>query len=75
MPIVCYYDSEKDLYIIVDGFHCYPIMLDYQDIYGREGGKLPVSVIDKPCLLYTSYGQRLAVWRFTDAAAASRTSL
>ena len=48
MPIVCYYDSEKDLYIIVDGFHRYRIMLDYQDIYEREGGKLPVSVIDKP---------------------------
>ena len=46
MPIVCYYDSEKDLYIIVDGFHRYRIMLDYQDIYEREGGKLPVSVID-----------------------------
>ena len=42
MPIVCYYDSEKDLYIIVDGFHRYRIMLDYQDIYEREGGKLPV---------------------------------
>ena len=26
MPIVCYYDSEKDLYIIVDGFHRYRIM-------------------------------------------------
>lgn len=39
MPIVCYYDSEKDLYIIVDGFHRYRIMLDYQDIYEREGGK------------------------------------
>ena len=48
MPIVCYYDNEKDLYIIVDGFHRYRIMLDYQDIYEREGGKLPVSVIDKP---------------------------
>ena len=45
MPIVCYYDSEKDLYIIVDGFHRYRIMLDYQDIYEREGGKLPVSSI------------------------------
>lgn len=48
MPIVCYYDNEKDVYIIVDGFHRYRIMLDYPDIYEREGGKLPVSVIDKP---------------------------
>ncbi len=48
MPIVCYYDSERDKYIIVDGFHRYRIMLDYSDIYTREQGMLPVSVIDKP---------------------------
>jgi len=48
MPIVCYYDRERDRYIIVDGFHRYRIMLDYPDIYKREKGKLPVSVIDKP---------------------------
>ena len=62
MPIVCYYDSEKDLYIIVDGFHRYRIMLDYQDIYEREGGKLPVSVIDKPidCRMASTIRQRLA---------------
>lgn len=47
MPIVCYYDAEKDVYVIVDGFHRYRIMLDYPDIYEREGGRLPVSVIDK----------------------------
>lgn len=47
MPIVCYYDKEHDKYIIVDGFHRYRIMLDHPDIYEREGGKLPVSVIDK----------------------------
>ena len=48
MPIVCYYVKSKDIYVIVDGFHRYRIMLDYPDIYEREGGKLPVSVIDKP---------------------------
>ncbi len=48
MPIVCYYDKARDVYIIVDGFHRYRVMLDYPDIYEREGGKLPVSVIDKP---------------------------
>lgn len=48
MPIVCYYSREKDCYVIVDGFHRYRIMLDYPDIYEREQGKLPVSVIDKP---------------------------
>ena len=48
MPIVSYYVKSKDIYVIVDGFHRYRIMLDYPDIYEREGGKLPVSVIDKP---------------------------
>ncbi|MGI5885657.1 MAG: IbrB-like domain-containing protein [Candidatus Spyradocola sp.] len=48
MPIVCYYAKEEDQYIIVDGFHRYRIMLEYPDIYEREHGMLPVSVIDKP---------------------------
>ena len=48
MPIVCVYDAEHDEYHIVDGFHLYRIMLDYRDIYDREGGMMPVSVIDKP---------------------------
>lgn len=48
MPIVCYYSAEDDTYIIVDGFHRYRIMLEYSDIYDREQGMLPVSVIDKP---------------------------
>jgi len=48
MPIVCYYSKEKDIYIIVDGFHRYRIIMEYQDIYEREKGMLPVSVINKP---------------------------
>lgn len=48
MPIVCYYSREKDVYIIVDGFHRYRVMLEHRDIYEREHGMLPVSVIDKP---------------------------
>lgn len=47
MPIVCYYAKEKDAYVIVDGFHRYRVMLEHRDIYEREGGKLPVSVINK----------------------------
>lgn len=54
MPIVCCYDKEQDIYIIVDGFHRYRIMLEYPDIYEREHGLLPVSVIDK------SIDQRMA---------------
>ncbi|MCM1513536.1 MAG: ParB/RepB/Spo0J family partition protein [Anaeroplasma bactoclasticum] len=47
MPIVCYYNPVEDNYIIIDGFHRYRIMLEYPDIYERENGLLPVSVIDK----------------------------
>lgn len=47
MPAVCYYDKARDKYVIVDGFHRYCIMLKYKDIYKREKGMLPVSIIDK----------------------------
>jgi len=48
MPIVCYYLANVDKYEIVDGFHRYTTMLKHKDIYERENGCLPVSVIDKP---------------------------
>ena len=48
MPIVCFYDSERDKYILVDGFHRYTIMLMHKNIYERENGMMPVSLIDKP---------------------------
>ena len=48
MPIVCYYLKEQDKYEIVDGYHRYTTMLKHKDIYDRENGMLPVSVIDKP---------------------------
>lgn len=47
MPIVCFYDQERDKYVIVDGFHRYTIMLRYKNIFERENGMLPVSVIEK----------------------------
>lgn len=46
MPIVCY-RLENGKYEIVDGYHRYTTMLTHKDIYDREGGKLPVVVIDK----------------------------
>lgn len=48
MPIVCVYDDSEDKYIIVDGFHRYRVMLEYEDIFDRERGCSPVSIIDKP---------------------------
>lgn len=48
MPVVCFYDENRDKYIIVDGFHRYTILMTHKDIYDRENGMLPVSVIDKP---------------------------
>ena len=47
MPIVCYYDSENNKYIVVDGFHRYSILKNSKRIFEREQGYLPVSVIDK----------------------------
>ena len=47
-PIVCYYLKDEDKYEIVDGYHRYTTMLNHKDIYEREHGMLPVSVIDKP---------------------------
>ena len=47
MPIVCYYIADADEYEIVDGFHRYSIMKMHKDICDREGGCLPVVVIDK----------------------------
>lgn len=48
MPIVCYYLKDEDMYEIVDGYHRYTTMVNHKDIYERENGMLPVSVIDKP---------------------------
>lgn len=47
MPVVCYYIKEEDCYEIVDGFHRYMVMKTSERIREREGGMLPVSVIDK----------------------------
>jgi len=48
MPIVCYYIEDEDIYEIVDGYHRYRIIKEHKDIYDRENGCLPVSIIDKP---------------------------
>ena len=48
MPGVCYYVKSQDIYLIVDGFHRYQVMMDHPDIYESEQGLLPVSVIEKP---------------------------
>jgi len=46
-PVVTIYDAERDLYVIVDGFHRYFVMKTHRDIYDACGGCLPVVVIDK----------------------------
>lgn len=47
MPVVCYYLPDEDMYEIVDGFHRYTVLKTSQRVFEREGGKLPVVVIDK----------------------------
>jgi len=46
MPVVCFYDEDRDKYILVDGYHRWLVMITHKDIYERENGMLPVSVID-----------------------------
>lgn len=48
MPIVCFYNTDDDMYEVVDGFHRRQVMINHPDIYEREGGCLPCSIIDKP---------------------------
>lgn len=48
MPVVVYQIPDKDKYEIVDGYHRYTVMLTHKDIYEREHGMLPCSIIDKP---------------------------
>ena len=47
MPIVCYYDSEIEKYIIVDGFHRFTIAKESHIVNKREGNTVPVTVINK----------------------------
>lgn len=47
MPCVCYYLEDTDQYELVDGFHRYMVMKTSRRIYEREGGMLPITVIDK----------------------------
>lgn len=46
-PIVTIYDSEKDKYVIVDGFHRYYVCKNNKDIFERNEGKLPITIISK----------------------------
>lgn len=43
MPVVTYYDQERDLYEVVDGFHRFTVLRDK-----LKSNVIPVSVIDKP---------------------------
>lgn len=46
-PVVTVFDPETDEYVVVDGFHRYLTIKNSQRIYEREGGMLPVVVLDK----------------------------
>ncbi|MFB7302638.1 IbrB-like domain-containing protein [Heyndrickxia sporothermodurans] len=43
MPVVTYYDADRDMYEVVDGFHRYTVLKDK-----FKSKVIPVSVIDKP---------------------------
>ena len=47
-PVVTIYDADRDKYVIVDGFHRYTTMRLNADLRDKNGGLLPVVVLDKP---------------------------
>ena len=46
-PVVCYYDDQEDMYIVVDGFNRFRICKESKRVNEREKGHLPIVVIDK----------------------------
>jgi len=46
-PIVTVYDEEKDLYVIVDGFHRYFVCKTCEDISESTDGHVPIVVLEK----------------------------
>lgn len=46
-PVVTVYDSDRDMYVVVDGFHRYLTLKNSKRIHEREQGMLPCVVLDK----------------------------
>lgn len=46
-PVVVVYDRENDTYVVVDGFHRFLTLKNSQRIREREGGMLPVVLLNK----------------------------
>ena len=53
-PVVTVYDPENDKYVVIDGFHRFLTLKNSERILEREGGMLPIVVLDK------SMGDRMA---------------
>lgn len=46
-PVVTVYDHEKDMYVVVDGFHRFLTLKNSKRIKDREKGMLPIVVLNK----------------------------
>ncbi len=46
-PVVTIYDAEKDMYVIIDGFHRYLTCKSNADVRERNQGFLPIVVLKK----------------------------
>ena len=46
-PVVTVYDEERDMYVIVDGFHRFFLCKNNKDISDSTHGHLPVVVLEK----------------------------
>lgn len=46
-PVVTVYDKDRDMYVVVDGFHRTLTMKSNKDIWDMCNGRLPIVVIEK----------------------------
>ncbi len=47
MPVVCIYDKEQDIYVLIDGFHRTSTVRNNKEVNAMTGGFVPVVVLNK----------------------------
>lgn len=47
MPVVCIYDEEQQIYVLIDGFHRTSTVKNNKDVYAMTDGYIPVVVLNK----------------------------
>jgi len=47
MPVVCIYDEEQGVYVLIDGFHRTSTVKNNKEVYEMTGGYIPVVTLNK----------------------------